>query len=152
MKAVVFSRHGIASYASDPNDPPLSTEGVTKVRKLAEALRQMFPEGVPPLITASPWKRAAETAGIFQEVLGGEVITRPGFGPDGKTDYYLELINRWRRKHSFIIAVAHEHLGAMAHQFRSALPNPDVRHLDYGAHVFDLEKGAYTRIEADKLA
>ena len=66
--ALALDRDEASQQGLADRDRPLTTEGTTKMKRIARALASRVPE-VSVLLT-SPWRRAVETGDLLQKAYG----------------------------------------------------------------------------------
>ena len=116
MKLLII-RHGQAGEREDwratgrpDSERPLTKDGRRKTRAAARGLKDLV-DGVD-LVMSSPWTRAAQTAELVAEALGGKLATLDSLTPDrpyGDTLAWLKT-----RKEKRIALIGHEpHLSGL---------------------------------------
>lgn len=150
---LILARHGKAS----PFDDTLTKKGEDETEILAEKLHEIVSEEDIPIIITSPATRAKKTAEIFLNVLGGNVVERDYFGLRGVNTGKMSSIIRasFRRHTRCVVVVTHEpHIKSLFKEIVSPRwPEISMKeHLEWGAHVIDLETGEYTPLDAEIMA
>jgi phosphohistidine phosphatase len=113
MRQLLVVRHAIAEDAADyarshPDDAgrPLTSEGWKKMKRVAEALRELVPE--IQLLATSPFTRAVQTAAILAAAYDGlDPVVVPVLAPAQSADD----VTRWligERRHDTVAIVGHE--------------------------------------------
>jgi phosphohistidine phosphatase len=106
-------RHGLAGDRNDsvyPDDSqrPLTEEGISKTRKVAQKLHKL---GLTfDLLQTSPFLRASQTAQIFAEVYGHRlpVEVNPLLAPEGDLTAWLEWLKQLNQPNFSLGLVGHE--------------------------------------------
>ena len=106
-------RHGIAVEHGTPGcakdaDRPLTPEGESKLRLIAEAMQAL--ELGFDLVLSSPYLRARQTAEVVAEVLDlrKKIDFSDSLVPGGSTHQLVELLNRLKPAPESVLLVGHE--------------------------------------------
>jgi phosphohistidine phosphatase len=134
-------RHAIAEESSSTGrdaDRALTREGRAKMRRIAQGLRALGTR--LDLILASPHRRAAETADVLAEVLGGverRVLEELAAGAD--TGALLAALRSYRQLEALALVGHQPDLGHLASQIITG--SPDLCPLPFkkgGAACFEI--------------
>jgi phosphohistidine phosphatase len=125
-------RHGIAADLGTDGitrdrDRPLTSRGARRVRRVAEALREL--ELDLDLVLASPFARARETAEIVVEVLGigKRLELTPHLAIPADSPRLIQELNGRRPTPSRVLLVGHEpHLGDLTTLLTTGGANPAI--------------------------
>jgi phosphohistidine phosphatase, SixA len=111
MLHLYLIRHGLAGDRQDSADDsqrPLTEEGISKTRKVAQKLQKL---GLTfDLVQTSPYLRASQTAQILAEVYGYSfpLETNPMLAPEGDFTHWLEWLERLNQPDFSLGLVGHE--------------------------------------------
>lgn len=148
---LILARHGKAS----PFDDLLTKKGEDEMEMLAEKLREIISEEEIPIIISSPATRAKQTAHIFHNALGGNVVERDYFGLQRNVEKMSSIIRgSFRRDTHCVVVVTHEPNIELLFKEIVSPRWPELsmkEHIEWGAHVVDLETGEYIPINAERL-
>ena len=141
---LLIIRHGQAGEREDwratgrpDSERPLTKDGRRKTRAAARGLRELV-DGVD-LVVSSPWTRAAQTAELVAEALGGKLATLDALIPDRPYDDTLAWLKT--RKEKRIALVGHEpHLSGLATWLMCGLNRPILNLKKSQALLIELKK------------
>lgn len=110
---VLVFRHAIAADRTEfmkrgkrDADRPLTTEGVTKMRRNAQGVRKLVPN--LPLVLCSPWLRATQTALLIQEAYPKAAVeVTESLVPSRSSSDLLRVISKFKQK-KVVAIVGHE--------------------------------------------
>jgi len=138
--AIAEDREAFAASGRDDSERPLTDEGRTKMRRVAERLRRLAPS--LDLLASSPYARAMETARIVASEYGlrdEDIKVVDGLVPDAPLQQFVSWIER-RKRVKVAAIVGHEpHLGQLVTWLMSGLPESRV----------ELKKGGACLLEFD---